>query len=73
MVGSGTVNSESFKVTKPSDQEIRMTRLFDAPRHLVFEAMTKPEYVKQWWAAWARATRFPFVRVMFARVALGAS
>ena len=26
-----------------------MTRLFDAPRHLVFEAMTKPEHVKQWW------------------------
>jgi len=26
-----------------------MTRLFDAPRSLVFEAMTKPEHVKQWW------------------------
>ena len=26
-----------------------MTRLFDAPRHLVFEAMTKPEHVKRWW------------------------
>src|SRR5213594_1622512 len=48
MVGSH-VNSDSFKVTTPSDQEIRMTRLFDAPRHLVFEAMTKPEHVKQWW------------------------
>jgi len=24
-------------------------RLFDAPRHLVFEAMTKPEHVKRWW------------------------
>jgi uncharacterized protein YndB with AHSA1/START domain len=42
-------NSNSFKVTTPSDQEIRMTRLFDAPRHLVFEAMTKPEHVKRWW------------------------
>ena len=49
MIGSSTRNSESFKVTTPSDQEIRMTRLFDAPRHLVFEAMTKPEHVKQWW------------------------
>jgi uncharacterized protein YndB with AHSA1/START domain len=36
-------------VTTPSDREIRMTRLFDAPRRLVFEAMTKPEHVKQWW------------------------
>jgi uncharacterized protein YndB with AHSA1/START domain len=49
MVGSSTVNSDSFKVTTPSDHEIRMTRLFNAPRHIVFEAMTKPEHVKQWW------------------------
>jgi uncharacterized protein YndB with AHSA1/START domain len=26
-----------------------MTRIFDAPRELVFEAMTKPEHVKEWW------------------------
>ena len=26
-----------------------MTRLFDAPRHLVFEAMSKPEHIKRWW------------------------
>src|SRR5437773_5942733 len=49
MVGSSTANRESFKVTTPSDREIRMTRLFNAPRRLVFEAMTKPEHVKEWW------------------------
>ena len=49
MVVSRAVNSDSFKVTTPSDHEIRMTRLFDAPRRLVFDAMTKPEHVKQWW------------------------
>ena len=49
MVVSSAANRDSFKVTTPSDEEIRMTRLFDAPRHLVFEAMTKPEHVKQWW------------------------
>jgi uncharacterized protein YndB with AHSA1/START domain len=49
MVVSGAVNSDSFNVTTPSDQEIRMTRLFDAPRRLVFEAMTKPEHVRRWW------------------------
>jgi uncharacterized protein YndB with AHSA1/START domain len=43
------VNSETFKTSTPSDVEITMTRLFDAPRHLVFEAMTKPEHVKRWW------------------------
>ena len=42
-------NSDTFKVTTPTDREIVMTRLFDAPRRLVFEAMTKPEHVKRWW------------------------
>ena len=45
------VNSNSFKVTTPSDCEITMTRLFDAPRHLVWEAMSKPEHVRRWWGA----------------------
>ena len=42
-------NSDTFQVTTPSDREIRLTRLFDAPRRLVFEAMSKPEHIKQWW------------------------
>jgi uncharacterized protein YndB with AHSA1/START domain len=49
MVGSSAANSDSFKVTTPSDQEIRITRLFDAPRGIVFEAMTQPEHVRRWW------------------------
>jgi uncharacterized protein YndB with AHSA1/START domain len=49
MAVSSVANSESFKVTTPSDREIRLTRLFDAPRHLVFEAMSKPEHINQWW------------------------
>lgn len=49
MAVSNVVNSESFKVTTPSDREIRLTRLFDAPRNLVFEAMSKPEYITRWW------------------------
>ncbi len=48
-VGSASANNDSFKVTTTSDQEIRMTRLFDAPRRVVFEALTRPEHVKQWW------------------------
>jgi len=36
-------------VTTPSDLEIVLTRVFNAPRHLVFEASTKPEHVKNWW------------------------
>ncbi|HEY7097871.1 MAG TPA: SRPBCC family protein [Terriglobales bacterium] len=49
-MGVSTVaNSNSFRTTTPSDREIQLTRLFDAPRSLVFEAMTKPEHVRQWW------------------------
>lgn len=46
---SHVANSESFKLTTPSDREITITRLFDAPRRLVFEAMTQPEHVRKWW------------------------
>jgi len=49
MAVSSVANSDSFKATTPSDCEIVMTRLFDAPRHLVFEAMSKPEHVRRWW------------------------
>jgi uncharacterized protein YndB with AHSA1/START domain len=49
MAVSSALNSETFQVTTPSDCEIQLTRLFDAPRSLVFEAMTKPEHIKQWW------------------------
>jgi uncharacterized protein YndB with AHSA1/START domain len=40
--------SSALIVTTPSDREIVMTRVFDAPRHLVFEAWTKPEHLLQW-------------------------
>jgi len=42
------MNTGTLIVTTPSDREISMTRVFDAPRHLVFDALTKPELVKQW-------------------------
>ena len=63
MVGSSTANSESFKVTTPSDCEIRLTRLFNAPRHLVFEAMTKPEHVKHWWGCLAEDYSVPVCEI----------
>ena len=40
--------TERLIVTTPSDREIMMARTFDAPRHLVWEAMTKPEFIKRW-------------------------
>jgi uncharacterized protein YndB with AHSA1/START domain len=38
----------NLQLTTRGDREIVMTRIFDAPRRLVFDAMTKPELVKQW-------------------------
>ncbi len=65
MVGSGTANSESFQITTPSDQEIRITRLFNAPRRLVFEAMTRPEHVKQWWGRLGEGYSVPVCEIDF--------
>ena len=48
MVAS-SANSKTFQVTTPSEKEIHFTRLFDAPRQLVFEVMTQPEHIRQWW------------------------
>lgn len=38
MAVSRVGNSHTFQVTMPSDREIALTRLFDAPRQLVFDA-----------------------------------
>lgn len=42
-------SSNALVVTLPSDREIIMTRVFDAPRELVFEAHTSCEHLSQWW------------------------
>jgi uncharacterized protein YndB with AHSA1/START domain len=46
MTSSGTA-----RVTLPTDEQILITREFDAPKHLVYEAWTTPELVKRWWNA----------------------
>jgi uncharacterized protein YndB with AHSA1/START domain len=43
--------SQSAKVTLPTDEQILVTREFDAPRHLVYKAMTTPDLVRRWWHA----------------------
>ncbi len=63
MVASSAANKDSFKVTTPSEQEICMTRLFDAPRQLVFEAMTKPEHVKRWWGCLGEGYSVPVCEI----------
>src|SRR5439155_22798199 len=41
-------NTGTLQVTTPADREIVMTRVFDAPRNLVWDAFTKPELLKRW-------------------------
>jgi len=48
----------TLQVTTPSEREIAMSRVFDAPRSLVFDAWTKPELLKRWLgvrAGWSMA------------------
>ena len=41
-------NTATLQITTPTEREIVMTRVFDAPRRLVFDAHTKPELVRRW-------------------------
>jgi uncharacterized protein YndB with AHSA1/START domain len=41
-------NSGTLQVTTPSDREVAVTRVFDAPRRLVFKAWTTPELMYRW-------------------------
>jgi uncharacterized protein YndB with AHSA1/START domain len=43
-----TETKHALELTTPSDREIVMTRVFDAPRTLVFDAFTKPELIRRW-------------------------
>jgi uncharacterized protein YndB with AHSA1/START domain len=42
------MNAAALQIKANGDREIVMTRVFDAPRKLVFDAFTKPELLKQW-------------------------
>jgi uncharacterized protein YndB with AHSA1/START domain len=44
------VRSGTATVTLPTDEQILITREFDAPKHLVYQAWTTPELVKRWWS-----------------------
>jgi uncharacterized protein YndB with AHSA1/START domain len=43
-------SSRTATVTLPNDEQILITRKFDAPRHLVYKAWTTPDLVKRWWS-----------------------
>ena len=47
----GVASSGTATVTLPAEDQILVTREFDAPKELVWKAWTTPELVKQWWHA----------------------
>src|SRR5688572_19923613 len=63
MLASSAANSDSFQVSTPTEVEIKMTRLFDAPRELVFEVMSKPEHVKRWWGCLGEGYSVPVCEI----------
>ena len=46
-----STQKKSLQITTPRDREIRITRSFDAPRMMVWDAYTRPELVKRWLGA----------------------
>jgi len=48
------MNANRTSMELPSDEEILITRTFRAPADIVFDAWTKPEHVRRWWAPKSR-------------------
>ena len=59
--GRGIMEAKSSSVTAQQNREIIVTRLFDAPRELVFRAWTDPQHLIHWWAPKGCTT--PFCKV----------
>lgn len=45
------MTAKTLRVTTPAPTDIVLTRVFNAPRHLVFDTLTKPELLKRWFGA----------------------
>jgi uncharacterized protein YndB with AHSA1/START domain len=43
-----SIPQQSVRIAMPTEREVAVTRLFHAPRHLVFEALTRPALLKRW-------------------------
>ncbi len=41
--------NKTVVVAEPGKQDLTITRIFDAPRELVFKAYTDPSLIPQWW------------------------
>jgi len=41
--------NDTVKISTPTDREVTVERVFEAPRQNVFDALTKPELIKRWY------------------------
>jgi uncharacterized protein YndB with AHSA1/START domain len=44
------IAADPLRITTPSEREVVLTREFDAPRQRVFDALTRPELLRRWYA-----------------------
>ena len=44
------MSTRTATITTPADDQILITREFDAPKHLLYKAWTTPELVERWWS-----------------------
>ncbi len=58
------MNQHNAKITTPSDREIHIERIFNAPRDRVWKALTDPALVAQWWG---RGNKLEIERMEFQR------
>jgi uncharacterized protein YndB with AHSA1/START domain len=58
-----TAAQKTATVTTPSDREIKVERVFDAPRDRVFAAWTDPELISEWWGPHGTTTRVDYMDV----------
>jgi uncharacterized protein YndB with AHSA1/START domain len=56
MIATATATAETL-VERRSDRELVVTRAFAAPARVMFDAWTKPEYLKRWWAPCSRGVK----------------
>ena len=63
MTATRVVHSDTFAATTPTEREIVLTRRFEAPPRLVFEALTKPEHVRRWWGCLGEGYSVPVCEI----------
>lgn len=63
MPANPAANSHTFAVSTPGEDTVVLTRLFNAPRELVFTVMSRPEHIAHWWGNLGESYSVPVCEV----------